>query len=270
MLFLLIRLTIAPLAVIAGTIAQRRFGHAVSGLIIGLPLTSLPMLALVDLQHGTSFAVSMSNADLIGSLAEVAVMMAYVILASRCSPAVTLVSAVGVFVAVAGVLNQFSFSTLLAGVLAIAAFSVALRYWPRRAVAPVEEGRQRLVLRVALSGGFTFALISTAGAVGPGLAGLAAAFPIMSMVMAFVTHQEHGASASMSFLQGVAKGSFSYVASIFTFTMLLASSGVWVAFTGAFGVALLVQLIVQLIDTTPRVKRLLNVTLLNPRVALES
>jgi hypothetical protein len=269
MIFLILRLTIAPLAVIAGTLAQRRFGHAISGLVIGLPLTSLPMLVLVTLQHGTSFATSMSNADLIGSLAEVAVMLVYVHLATRLSPTMTLISAIGAFVITAGVIHLLSFTTLLGFLLAVAGFAVALRYWPRTMPARTKNGRHRLVLRVALSAGFTFLLISSAGRIGPGLAGLAAAFPILSMVMAFVTHQELGAGASTRFLQGVAKGSFSYVTSIFTFTEFLRTGNVWIAFAAALGVALFVQLIVQFVDSLTGVKRVLSMPLFSTKVALE-
>lgn len=269
MIFLILRLIIAPLAVVAGTLAQRRFGHAISGLIIGLPLTSLPMLVLVTLQHGTSFATSMSNADLIGSLAEVAVMLVYVYLATRLTPAMTLLSAIGAFVVTAGVIHLFSFTTLLGFLLSIAGFAVALRYWPRATSESATSGRHRLVLRVALSAGFTFLLISSAGRIGPGLAGLAAAFPIMSMVMAFVTHQELGAGASTRFLQGVAKGSFSYVTSIFAFTEFLRTGNVWIAFAAALGVALFVQLIVQFVDSLPGVKTVLRMPLIAVKVALE-
>jgi hypothetical protein len=270
MFFLLLRLIIAPLVVIAGTLAQRRFGHAISGLIIGLPLTSLPMLVLVTLQHGTSFATSMSNADLIGSLAEVAVMLVYVQLATRLPPWLTLLGALGAFVASAAGVHLFAFTTLLGGVLAMAGFAVALRYWPRSRPEPTQNGRHRLALRAVLSAGFTFLVISSAGRIGPELAGLAAAFPVMSMVMAFVTHQELGADASSRFLQGVAKGSFSYVASIFAFTEFLRTGNVWIAFLAALSVALIVQLIVQLVDSLPNVKRVLRMPIIGAKVALES
>ena len=70
MLFLILRILIGPLGVFGGTLAQRRLGHAMGGLIIGLPLTSLPLLWLVALQRGGSFTGSMTDALLIGSIVE--------------------------------------------------------------------------------------------------------------------------------------------------------------------------------------------------------
>src|SRR5476649_1928013 len=93
MILLLLRIAIAPLIVVAGTLVQRRFGNAVSGLLIGLPLTSLPLLWLVGLQHGSSFASSMSGAILVGSTAQVVVLWMYALLAPRISPLLALAGA---------------------------------------------------------------------------------------------------------------------------------------------------------------------------------
>src|SRR5271155_1603248 len=83
MFLLLLRIAIAPLIVVAGTLVQRRFGNAISGLVIGLPLTSLPLLWLVALQHGGAFASSMSGAILVGSTAQVVVIWVYAFMAAR-------------------------------------------------------------------------------------------------------------------------------------------------------------------------------------------
>jgi hypothetical protein len=211
----------------------------------------------------------MSNADLIGSLAEVAVIMVYVRLASRLSPTLTLLSSLGAFAVVGAVLSFFTVSTLLAGLLAIGGFAVALRYWPQMKEQPILDGRHRLALRVVLATGFTFLVISSAGRIGPGLAGLAAALPIMSLIIAFVSHQELGANAATRFLQGVAKGSFSYVAAIFAFTELLRTGHVWVAFALSLGVALLVQVTVQYVDAMPDVKKSLSTSLLRPNALVQ-
>jgi hypothetical protein len=125
-------------------------------------------------------------------------------------------------------------------------------------------------LRVAISAGFTLFLVSLAGQIGPGFSGLFAALPMMSLVMAYVTHRELGANASAQFLHGVTKGSFSYVASMLVLADLLRSGNVGLAFLSAIGVALTVQLAVQSLDTFPSIKRVLNVPLVSLRVSLKS
>lgn len=269
MIYVVLQLILVPLAVVAGTLAQRRLGHTIGGLIIGLPLASLPMLLLIALQRGTTFAVSMSNADLIGSLAEVAVILVYVLAARRLAPAPTLLSAVGAFVLAAGALHFFRFSTLFAGVASIIAFMIALRVWPAPSDKIIEGGRDRLLLRVVLSGGFGLLVLVLAGPIGPGFTGLAAALPVSSLVMAFVTHQGHGAAASSKLLEGVTRGSFAYVAAIFAFTEGLSTGSAWTAFALSTFVAIVVQGATLAWDTQPALKRALTSPSLWPRVLLE-
>lgn len=269
MVFVALQLIIIPLVVVTGTLAQRRFGHAVAGLIIGLPLASLPMLLLITLQRGTKFATSMSNADLIGSVAEVAVILVYVLAARRFSPTITLLSALGAFVLSAGALHWLTLPTILAGVVAVLAFMVALRFWPIINHEVIVGGRDRLLLRVVLSGGFGLLVLVLAGPIGPGFTGLAAALPVSSLVMAFVTHQGHGANASSRLLQGVARGSYSYIAAIFTFTEALSTGSAWIAFALSLVVAVVVQTVTLIWDTVPALKRALTLPSAWPRLLLE-
>lgn len=271
MFFLLLRIAIAPLVVIAGTLIQRRFGHVATGLVIGLPLTSLPLLWLVALQHGTTFARSMSSASLIGCLGEILMIWAYAHLSRRYSPTLTLLGSLTVFTVSAGIINLFHVSTPVAGILAATGFAVALRFWPvTQAVATRASGRYRLLLRAALAAGFSFLVISTAGRIGPSLAGLAEALPVMSLVIAFITHQEIGSHATSRFLQGVAKGSFSYVASILVFTELLGDEPIWLAMLVAMGVAGAVQFCVQVLDATPGFKRAIKFSFATPRLSIDN
>jgi hypothetical protein len=253
----------------AGTLVQRRFGHAISGLMIGLPLTSLPLLWLVALQHGTTFAGSMSNATLVGSIAQAVVIWAYARLATRLSPTLALICSLAAFAVTAGATQMLNLPTVLAAVLAAAGFAIALRWWPRTTSGPSESGRYRLAVRVALSAGFTILVVTLAGRMGPGLSGLAAALPVMSLIMAFVTHQELGANASSRFLRGVTRGSYSYVASMFVLTEVLRTGETGLAFLSAIGVALVIQIAIQSVDSFPAVRRALSVFNLFPRVSLE-
>jgi hypothetical protein len=250
MLFFLIRVLLAPLAVVAGTLAQRRFGYAVSGLILGLPLTSLPLLWLVALQHGTVFASSMTGALLVGSIAEAVVLWLYARLTIHLSPSLALVGALVAFALAAEAVNLLRLSALLAGVITALGFAAALRWWPVTTNnVVIGEERSRLWLRVILSAVFTVVLVALAGRLGPVLAGLIDALPAMSLMMAFTTHQDHGSGASSRFLHGVTRGSFSYLAAMIVLAELLRTGDLLLAFTSALVAALIVQGSIQMHDT---------------------
>jgi hypothetical protein len=249
-MFFLFRILLAPLAVVAGSLAQRRFGHAVSGLIIGLPLASLPLLWLVALQHGTAFASSMTGALLVGSIAEAVVLWLYARLTIHLSPSLALIGALGAFALAAEAVNLLKLSALLAGLVTAIGFAVALRWWPATpANATSTHGRSRLWLRVVVSAVFTLVLVSLAGRLGPVLAGLVDALPAMSLMMAFMTHQEHGSGASSRFLHSVTRGSFSYLAAMLVLAELLHTGNLLLAFSAALGAALVVQGSIQVHDT---------------------
>jgi len=251
MILLILRVVIAPLIVVIATLVQRRFGHAVSGLMIGLPLTSLPLLWLVTLAHGTSFAASMSGATISGTIAQAVVIWVYARLATRRSPVVSLLGALSVFVVTAGATQLLHPSALAAAVVAGSSFAIALHRWPETTSTPLEQGRYRLTLRIVLAAAFTVTVVALAGRIGPALSGLAAALPIMSLIMAFITHQELGADAASRFLKGVTRGSFAYVVSILVVTEMLYARQVGLAFLLAIVSALVVQLAIQSLGTLP-------------------
>ncbi len=242
MLFFLLRVLLVPLAVVVGTMAQRRFGDAVGGLVIGLPLASLPLLWLVALQHGIGFVVSMTSALLVGSVAEAVVLWLYAHFTVRFSPSFALVGALGVFALAAGAVDLLKLSAILAGVITAIGFAVALRWWPATpSVSSAPHGPSRLWLRVVVATLFTMVIASLAGRLGPVLSGLIDALPATSLMMAFLTHQEQGSHASSHFLYGVTRGSFSYLASMIVLAELLRTRDLPLAFGAAMLVALLVQ-----------------------------
>jgi hypothetical protein len=250
MIFLVIRLSLTPLAVLAGTVAQRRFGHAISGLVLGLPLTSLPILWFIAVRHGAPFAETMTAALLVGSVAEAAVLWLYAHLTARVSPTLALGGALIAFALFAAAVNLLGLSPIIAGLVTAVGFAVALRWWP--AVEPVADTstrRARVVPRVVVAALLTFMIMALAGHLGPVWSGLLDALPAMSMMMAFMTHQDSGAAASSSFLRGVTRGSFSYVAAMLVLAETLRTGDLPLAFGAALGASLVVQALVQLRDT---------------------
>lgn len=258
MLFLILRIIITPLGVLGGTLAQRRLGHTVGGLIIGLPLVGLPLLWLVALQHGTAFTGSMTNALLVGSIPEAAVLWIYARMTTRVSPRRALMSALAVFTVLVSIIGIFRVPALIAGLLTVAGFAVALRWWPAlSSEVPTQQGRSRLATRVVLATVFTVILVSLAGRLGSTISGLIDALPATTMMMTFITSQEQGRDASGHFLRGVARGSFSYVVSMIVLAELLRTGNMLLAFSMSLVAAIIMQLALQIYCTYAGVLRTL-------------
>jgi len=249
MLFFLIRVLLAPLAVIAGTLAQRRFGYAVSGLILGL--LSPVFLSLVGrvaaryrvrqfndwrascrIHRGSGRALALRPPD------------------HSLVTGPRLVGALGAFALAAGAVNLLKLSALLAGLITAIGFAAALRWWPvTQNDNALHQERSRLWLRVTLSAVFTIVIVALAGRLGPVLAGLIDALPAMSLMMAFYDSPGSRIGASSRFLHGVTRGSFSYLAAMIVLAELLRTGNLLFAFAAALAAALVVQGSIQAHDT---------------------
>ena len=260
MILLVLRLLIAPILVLGVTLVQRRFGESIGGLVVGLPLSTLPLLWIVALQHGAPFAARMSATILSAGAAQVVVIWFYARIAGGRGPVRTVLMTLAVFVAITAPLIVVHESMLIAAAMTVGAFVVAVQQWPRDVTIAVVGGRHRLGLRMVVATLVTLVIASSAGIVGPALAGLLGSLPVMSLTIGVMTQRELGAGASTKFLQGVNRGTLSYVASILALTVVLRMSGdVALSFSTAIVIALATQLLTHAATTSARSTALMGV-----------
>src|SRR4051794_21389726 len=62
----LLKLVLAPALVVSASMAGRRWGIAVSGLLVGLPVVAGPVLLVTAVQHGARFGTHAAQASLLG------------------------------------------------------------------------------------------------------------------------------------------------------------------------------------------------------------
>lgn len=199
---LVLRLLITPAAVLAASAAQRRFGPAVGGHIVALPLTTGPFLLLLGLKSGAATTAHAAVGVVLGELSVMAFCGCYGLLAHRRNvPAAlgwSLAAALG--------------SALLAALghdvaIWLAALFVAgmclgfasLQSAPTRRDAPVRTAHAwEVPLRVALTTTVVAALLGLSAVLGPILTGTLATLPVILAVMVPATHRCNGASAAAS------------------------------------------------------------------------
>jgi hypothetical protein len=224
-MLLLLRVTLAPLLILAGSLAQRRWGQAVGGRLISLPLTSLPLLMLLSLSDGSAFASSAARAALAAGVAQSAWCLAYALAAHRYRPGVALSLATTAFALVCVVLDRFPVPTLVGAGLAAVSILAALRWWPAAGVddRPARASHAELPVRMVVAAAFTLALTASAASLGARPAGLVGSLPLLTVVLAVATHRRDGAAATNRFLHGVMAGSFSVVAALLVLALTLGS-----------------------------------------------
>src|SRR6266508_2734490 len=80
---LVLKLILAPFIIGSASLAGRKWGHAVSGWIVGMPLTSGPVIFFVALSHDVTFAANAALGVISGGLSLVAYALTYAWLATR-------------------------------------------------------------------------------------------------------------------------------------------------------------------------------------------
>lgn len=245
MSILLLKLILTPTLIGLASLAGRRWGHAISGWIVALPLTTGPIVLFLALTHGAAFAADTAAGILAGGISLSAFTIAYGQLAARWTWLPTLAASSAAFLLLTAILRPLHIPILLLWLFVLAALYLALRLLPRNR-APASEtpqlpGPWDMPLRMAIATGFVLFITAIASDVGPHLAGLLSPFPFFTAIMAAFAQHRDGGSAAISVLHGLLLGLFSYAGFMFTLAILLIPAGI----AAAFGIATLIVVLFQ-------------------------
>lgn len=218
--------------------AARRWGGNTAGLLAGLPLTTVPALIWIGLEQGTAVAAQVSIGSVVGcSLAPIFALV-YDRVARRLSPAATLVVGIAVLSAGVALASHLESSLWLAGTLAPLIGVAALTLMGGRIVqATATTPSPRFVLAIsAMSAALVSVLLSLVAAdIGPRLAGVLTALPIVGIVTVAAEHVGGGPAAVTTFLRGYVMSSLGRSAFGAVFATCAISQGIAAAMCAALG-----------------------------------
>jgi hypothetical protein len=242
---LALKLVLTPVLVGTASLAGRRWGPAVSGWLVGLPLTSAPIAFFLALNHGVTFAAAVAAGTLAGAISQAAFCLTYGWLALRWGWLCTVSASCLAFVVSTVVLQHLTLPPVPLFLMVVAALMVALRLMPERAetsaavVGPLP--RWDIPTRMVVATAFVLLLTGVAPALGPRLTGLLAPFPLYAAVLTVFAHHLQGAAPAALVLRGLLLGLFAFGG----FFLILAASiervGIIPAFAAAVAVALALQ-----------------------------
>ena len=238
------KLLLAPAFVVCASLAARRWGALVGGVIGGLPVVAGPILAIIAIQHGNAFGSRAAAATLLGLISLTGFVLTYAFLARRAAWPVCLFAGWTVFLLMTAALDLFHARALPALIAAFATFTLALLVMPKaksEAVQRVTAPAWDLPLRAFSAIALVLILTGAANELGPQLSGLLAPFPIITTVLAAFTHAQGGADAAITILRGMERGFYAFALFCFTASVALTHMAVGWAFALATLVALAVQ-----------------------------
>ncbi len=239
------KLVASPLLLLAASLAVRRWGESIGGLIVGLPLTSGPISVFLALERGPVFAQQATAGSLIATAAQAAFGLAYCRLAHRGWPS-ALSGGCLAFVGVAWPLQRSDWTQDALFPLAVVAILLALRWSPRIAG---EQRRTRhawwdLPARMTLMICLVVGVTAVAPSLGPQASGVLAAFPFMGLILAAWSHHSTGPGAAQDVMRGMVVGLLSFAVFFYALSLALARSPLLFAYGLAIVAALLTQAVV--------------------------
>ncbi len=245
-LVLAVKALLAPIFVVGASVAARRFGPWVGGVVGGLPVVAGPILLAYALEHGRAFAGQAAAGTLLGLLSLTAFVLVYGRLASRAPWFVCMLCGWVAFALVTVVLDGIALPVGVAVGLVCLGFAAGLLLLPGQpdaagggavAPAPAWDLPVRAVCALAL----VLALTTAAGWLGPQLSGLLAPFPVITTVLATFTHSQRGADEAIRLLRGMLSGFVAFALFCFTLAISLGAATVAAAFVLATAAALSTQ-----------------------------
>ena len=250
MTVLALKLFLAPLLVVASSLAGRRWGPRIAGILVVLPIVAGPILLILYVDHGNEFAARAASAATLAivPLALFALIFAY--LSRRHGWLLTLLTGwIAVLLTDLGLARVHvpAVIALLLALLALHAASAVLRRLHQPTPPPIASPWWDLPARALATALLVILVTGLAAALGPGLTGALAPFPIaLSVVCAFTT--AHGGHPGvLALLRGIVPGLDGFALFCFLVAILinrvggLAAFGIATAAAVIFAILLVVQ-----------------------------
>jgi hypothetical protein len=238
------KILLAPLCVVAVSLAGRRWGVAAAGVLGGLPVVAGPILLVETLLHGRDFGAGAAAGTLLGLAALTAFVVVYSRVASAAGPVPSVLCGWTAFLLGVAVLSFVQPPLSLSLVFVATCFALGLRLLPPTPSSPPAPAMPPwwdLPARALAALGLVLALTAISGALGPHLSGLLAPFPIITSVLAVFTHAHGGIAQVGILLRNFLVGFYGFAA--FCFTLAIALPALTTA--AAFGLATAAAFAVQ-------------------------
>jgi len=213
LLVLLFKISVPPVLVALMTLAARRWGPTIGGMIMGLPWMTGPVLFFLGNEKGIDFLVQAARGTELAVWGMGAYILAFGLASARFDWPGSLLAAVIGYVAVGLVTQATDIPLWLATVVAVGVLA-AVRYLlpkPGSAAVPGRLPAWDIPARMAA----TFVLVSvimvSADLLGPQRSGLIASYPVILTVIGVFTHRQWGRDALLRVLGGISLSLVTFV-----------------------------------------------------------
>lgn len=208
MAILALKLTLTPLLIAVASFAQRRWGPALGGLILGLPLTSGPVSVFLSVDQGSAFAARSAIGMLLGTVATSVFCAVYVLTARHSAWPLSAALALAACTLATFAASLLPQSLALAAAITFPALLalIALIGRPATRATAMSPPWWDTPAQMAIAAAAVILITGAAQLIGPMWSGLLAPLPVFSCVMGVFSHRHAGYSAAHGLLRGAVVG----------------------------------------------------------------
>jgi len=237
---LLLKLALVPFAVWLASLAARRWGHAVSGYLGGLPMIGGPITLYLALDHGTDFAARSAMVTMAAVAGQAGHLVALSYAGRAWGALAGLLCGWTAYAVIATGVGALPLVPVTALAIAVAGLLLARHFLPRpvaaatRPAVPPVELWLRLAAAFALAAGILFG----AAMLGPTVSGILLSVPITGSIMPPFTLHLYGPDALARLQRGFVTGLTGFTAFFFVVSVAVTPLGTVAAFSLATMAAL--------------------------------
>ena len=233
--------------ILVASFAEYRWGHTVSGWIVGLPLTSAPVILLLALEQGGGFAAASAQGALLGLVSLSAFSLAYSLLSlqRRLGWLPSMLLGWGIYFVSSFILEYASVPIVVAFVGVMVWLIIVARVFP--VVDTPEKSASRgstwsdVIIRIVGAVALIFVITEYAPSLGATLSGLLTPFPIYTSVMVSTIHRRQGVASASQFVRGATLSLFTPA----VFWLMVGSTIVAWGIGASYGLAIVASLLLH-------------------------
>lgn len=246
---LLIKIIMMPLVIGGVTIASKKWGNLIGGIIASMPWIAGPIMLFFTIEQGVDFAVNSVKGIMIGVVGVLAFCFAYIYSALKSKWYLSLLLAYLAFMATTILLKTCENLVNLDSwfVIAVVVSLIGLKVFPK--LESQESTGQNLkydiYLRMFIITVFVTLITYLAKILGPTWSGILTPFPIITAILAAFTHYTQGAYGTSIILRGILTGFIGFASFLFLQAKLLPYFPIAITFVIGFVVNILLNLLMR-------------------------